>query len=66
MIGQAVANGLFIAAVNRVGTEDLGGAVPAPVTFYVRASGGASVWWQYRVGVTETGNGSTFVVRMWS
>ena len=33
MIGQAFANGLFIAAVYRVGTEDLGGAVPAPVTF---------------------------------
>lgn len=34
MVGQAVASGLFVVAVNRVGTEDLAGAVPAPVTFY--------------------------------
>ena len=42
MIGQAFANWLFIAAVYRVGTEDLGGAVPAPVTFCVRAAGGCA------------------------
>lgn len=34
MVGQAIASGLFIVAANRVGREDLGGAVASPVTFY--------------------------------
>jgi N-carbamoylputrescine amidase len=34
MVGQAIANGLFIVAVNRIGTEDLNGQVKSPITFY--------------------------------
>jgi hypothetical protein len=34
MVGQAIASGLFVVAVNRIGTEDLGGSVQKPVTFY--------------------------------
>jgi len=32
IVGQAIANGLFMVAVNRIGTEDLG--VGTPITFY--------------------------------
>jgi N-carbamoylputrescine amidase len=32
IVGQAIANGVFMVAVNRIGTEDLG--IGAPITFY--------------------------------